>query len=94
MTRRHVPAALAIVGILLVMSAAVLGMAGVLERTINSIARRLPRHQAALFAQLDQLWHWLEGYGVEIPETTLREYPIPSGCCATSGPSRARSVTC
>ncbi|HEX2478273.1 MAG TPA: AI-2E family transporter, partial [Geminicoccaceae bacterium] len=77
MTRRHVPAALAIVGILLVMSAAVLGMAGVLERTINSIAGRLPRYQAALFAQLDQLWHWLEGYGVEIPETTLREYLDP-----------------
>ena len=77
MTRRHVPASLAIVGILLVMSAAVLGMAGVLERTINSIAGRLPRYQAALFAQLDQLWHWLEGYGVELPAATLREYLDP-----------------
>jgi AI-2 transport protein TqsA len=49
----------------------------VLERTINSIAGRLPRYQAALFAQLDQLWRWLEGYGVELPETTLREYLDP-----------------
>jgi AI-2 transport protein TqsA len=77
MTRRRVPASLAIVGILLVMTAAVLALAGVLERTINSIAGRLPRYQAALFAQLDQLWRWLEGYGVELPETTLREYLDP-----------------
>lgn len=77
MTRRRVPASLAIVGILLVMSAAVLGMAGVLERTINSIAGRLPRYQAALFAQLDHLWLWLDSYGIEVPETTLREYLDP-----------------
>jgi AI-2 transport protein TqsA len=77
MTRRRVPASLAIVGILLVMTAAVLALAGVLERTINSIAGRLPRYQAALFAQLDEVWRWLEGYGVELPETTLREYLDP-----------------
>ena len=74
MTRRHVPASLAIVGILLVMSAAVLGLAGVLERTINSISGRLPRYQAALFAQMDALWRQLEEYGVDLPEATLREY--------------------
>ena len=77
MTRRHVPAALAILGIVLVMLAAVLVMAGVLERTINSISGRLPQYQAALFAQIDQLWRWLEGYGVELPEATLREYFDP-----------------
>jgi AI-2 transport protein TqsA len=77
MTRRHVPASLAILGIVLVMLAAVLVMAGVLERTINSISGRLPQYQAALFAQLDELWRWLEGYGVELPEATLREYFDP-----------------
>jgi predicted PurR-regulated permease PerM len=77
MTRRHVPASLAIVGILLVMSAAVLGMAGVLERTINSIAGRLPRYQAALFGQLDEMRRWLEDFGVDLPEATLREYFDP-----------------
>lgn len=77
MTRRHVPAAVAILGIVLVMLAAVLVMAGVLERTINSVSGRLPQYQAALFAQMDELWRWLEGYGVELPEATLREYFDP-----------------
>ena len=77
MIRRHVPASLAILGIVLVILAAVLVMAGVLERTINSITGRLPQYQAALFAQIDALWRWLEGYGVELPEATLREYFDP-----------------
>jgi predicted PurR-regulated permease PerM len=77
MTRRRVPASLAILGILLVMLAAVLVMAGVLERTINSISGRLPQYQAALFAQMDTLWQWLEAYGVEVPDATLREYFDP-----------------
>ena len=77
MTRRHVPASLAILGIVLVMLAAVLVMAGVLERTINSVSGRLPQYQAALFAQMDELWRWLEEYGVELPEATLREYFDP-----------------
>jgi AI-2 transport protein TqsA len=77
MTRRHVPASLAILGIVLVMLAAVLVMAGVLERAINSISGRLPQYQAALFAQIDALWRSLEAYGVELPEATLREYFDP-----------------
>jgi AI-2 transport protein TqsA len=77
MTRRHVPASLAILGIVLVMLAAVLVMAGVLERTINSVSGRLPQYQAALFGQMDEVWRWLEGYGIELPETTLREYFDP-----------------
>jgi predicted PurR-regulated permease PerM len=77
MTRRHVPASLAILGIVLVMLAAVLVMAGVLERTITSVSGRLPQYQAALFAQVDELWRWLEEYGVELPEATLREYFDP-----------------
>jgi AI-2 transport protein TqsA len=77
MTRRHVPAALAILGIVLVMLAAVLVMAGVLERAINSISGRLPQYQAALFAQTDRLWQWLEAYGVDVPDATLREYFDP-----------------
>jgi predicted PurR-regulated permease PerM len=77
MTRRRVPAALAILGIVLVMLAAVLVMAGVLERAINSISGRLPQYQAALFAQMDTLWQWLEAYGIEVPDATLREYFDP-----------------
>ncbi len=77
MTRRRVPASLAILGIVLVMLAAVLVMAGVLERTINSVSGRLPQYQAALFGQMDEVWRWLEGYGIELPETTLREYLDP-----------------
>ena len=77
MTRRHVPASLAILGIVLVMLAAVLVMAGVLERAINSITGRLPQYQAALFAQTDRVWQWLEAYGVDVPEATLREYFDP-----------------
>jgi predicted PurR-regulated permease PerM len=77
MTRRRVPASLAILGIVLVMVAAILVMAGVLERAINSISSRLPQYQAALFAQADAVWRWLEGYGVEVPEATLREYFDP-----------------
>jgi predicted PurR-regulated permease PerM len=77
MTRRRVPASLAILGIVLVMLAAVLVMAGVLERALNSISGRLPQYQAALFAQMDKLWQWLEAYGVEVPDATLREYFDP-----------------
>ena len=77
MTRRRVPASLAILGIVLVMLAAVLVMAGVLERAINSISGRLLQYQAALFAQMDKLWQWLEAYGVEVPDATLREYFDP-----------------
>src|ERR671911_948980 len=77
MTRRRVPASLAILGIVLVMLAAVLVMAGVLERAINSITGRLPQYQAALFAQTDRVWQWLEAYGVELPDATLREYFDP-----------------
>ena len=77
MTRRRVPAALAILGIVLVMLAAILVMAGVLERAINSISGRLPQYQAALLAQVDALWRWLEAYGVDVPDATLREYFDP-----------------
>jgi AI-2 transport protein TqsA len=77
MTRRRVPASIAIFGIVLMMLAAVLLMVGVLERAINSISGRLPHYQAALFAQVDQLWRWLEAYGLEVPDVTLREYFDP-----------------
>jgi len=77
MTRRRVPVSLAILGIVLVMLAAVLVMAGVLERATNSISGRLPQYQAALFAQVDVLWRWLEAYGIEVPDATLREYLDP-----------------
>jgi AI-2 transport protein TqsA len=77
MMRRRVPASLAILGIVLVMLAAVLVMAGVMERAINSISGRLPQYQAALFAQLDGLWRWLEAYGIDVPDATLREYFDP-----------------
>jgi AI-2 transport protein TqsA len=77
MTRRRVPASLAILGIVLVMLAAVLVMAGVMERAINSISGRLPQYQAALFAQLDALWRRLEAYGIDVPDLTLREYFDP-----------------
>jgi AI-2 transport protein TqsA len=77
MTRRRVPASIAIVGILLMMLGAVLLMVGVLERAINSISGRLPQYQAALFTQVDKLWHWLEHYGLEVPDATLREYFDP-----------------
>jgi AI-2 transport protein TqsA len=77
MTRRRVPASLAILGIVLVMLAAVLVMAGVMERAINGISGSLPQYQAALFAQLDALWRWLEGYGIDVPDATLREYFDP-----------------
>jgi predicted PurR-regulated permease PerM len=77
MTRRRVPASIAIVGIVLMMLGAVLLMVGVLERAINSITGRLPQYQAALFAQTDRVWQWLEAYGVDVPEATLREYFDP-----------------
>jgi AI-2 transport protein TqsA len=77
MTRRRVPASIAILGILLMMLGAVLLMAGVLERAINSISGRLPEYQAALFAQVDKLWQWLEHYGLDVPDATLREYFDP-----------------
>ena len=47
MTRRRVPASIAIFGIVLMMLGAVLLMVGVLERAINSISGRLPHYQAA-----------------------------------------------
>jgi predicted PurR-regulated permease PerM len=37
----------------------------------------LPQYQAALFAQTDRVWQWLEAYGVDVPEATLREYFDP-----------------
>jgi AI-2 transport protein TqsA len=77
MTRRRVPASIAILGIVLMMLGAVLLMVGVLERAINSVSGRLPHYQAALFAQVDQLWQWLEAYGLEVPDVTLREYFDP-----------------
>ena len=77
MTRRRVPASIAILGIVLMMLGAVLLMVGVLERAINSISGRLPHYQAALFAQVEQLWRWLEAYGLEVPDVTLREYFDP-----------------
>jgi AI-2 transport protein TqsA len=77
MTRRRVPASIAILGIVLMMLGAVLLMVGVLERAINSVSGRLPHYQAALFAQVDQLWRWLEAYGIEVPDVTLREYFDP-----------------
>ena len=77
MTRRRVPGSLAILGIVLVMLAAALAMAGVLERAITGISGRLPQYQAALFAQMDLLWQRLEAYGVEVPDATLREYFDP-----------------
>jgi AI-2 transport protein TqsA len=77
MTRRRVPAFLAILGIVLVMLAAALVVAGVLERAINGISGGLPQYQAALLAQMDKLWQWLEAYGIEVPDATLREYFDP-----------------
>jgi AI-2 transport protein TqsA len=77
MTRRRVPASVAILGIVLMMLGAVLLMVGVLDRAINSISGRLPHYQAALFAQVDHLWRWLEAYGLEVPDVTLREYFNP-----------------
>jgi AI-2 transport protein TqsA len=94
MTRRRVPASLAILAIVLVMLAAILVMAGVLERAINSISGRLPQYQAALLAQVDELWRWLEGYGVELPDTTLREYFDPQWLLSYLGAIAARSATC
>jgi AI-2 transport protein TqsA len=77
MTRRRMPASLAILGIVLVMLAAVLVMAGVMERAINSISGSLPQYQAALSAQLEELWRWFEAYGIDVPDATLREYVDP-----------------
>jgi AI-2 transport protein TqsA len=74
MRRRHVPTTLAVVAILLLMVGAVLILVGVVERAIAGLSGRLPAYQAAFVASTDQLWGWLEGLGLELPETTLREY--------------------
>jgi len=74
MRRRHVPTTLAMVAILLLMVGGVLILVGVVERAIAALSGRLPAYQAAFVASTDQLWGWLEGLGLELPEATLREY--------------------
>jgi predicted PurR-regulated permease PerM len=77
MRRRHVPTALAVIAILLLMVGAVLIIVGVVERAINGLSGRLPAYQAAFVASTAQLGDWLEGFGLELPGTTLREYLNP-----------------
>jgi AI-2 transport protein TqsA len=74
MRRRHVPTSLAVTAVLLLMVSGVLVLAGVVERAIAALSGRLPAYQAAFIASSDQLWAWLEGMGLEVPEATLREY--------------------
>jgi AI-2 transport protein TqsA len=74
MRRRRVPTALAVVAILLLMLGAVLVVVGVVERAIAGLSGNLPAYQAALSASTDDLLLWLESLGMELPETTLREY--------------------
>ena len=74
MRRRHVPTSLAVTAILLLMMGGVLILVGVVERAITALSGNLPAYQAAFLASTDQLWGWLEGMGLELPEATLREY--------------------
>ena len=74
MRRRHVPTTLAVIAILLLMVGGALILVGVVERAIAGLSGRLPAYQAAFVASTDQLWGWLEGLGLELPEATLREY--------------------
>ena len=93
MRRRRVPTALAMARVLLLMLGAVLVLVGVVERAIAGLSGNLPAYQAAFLASTDQLWVWLEGHGIELPEATLRDTSIRRSCCATSAPWRARSAT-
>ena len=77
MRRRHVPTALAVIAVLLLMVGAVLIIVGVVERAITGLSGRLPAYQATFLTSTDHLWDWLEGFGVEVPENTLREYFNP-----------------
>jgi predicted PurR-regulated permease PerM len=74
MRRRHVPTALAVVAILLLMLGAGLIVVGVVERAIAGLSGNLPAYQAALLASTDDLLLWLKSFGIEVPENTLREY--------------------
>jgi AI-2 transport protein TqsA len=77
MRRRRVPTALAILAVLLLMLGAILIVVGVVERAINGLSNNLPTYQAAFLNSFDDLLHWLEGYGIEVPVATLRSYFNP-----------------
>jgi AI-2 transport protein TqsA len=64
MRRRHVPAWLAILALMLVMLGSVVLLIGVLERAVTAFAGNLPSYQAAFLAQTDQLWIWLDTNGL------------------------------
>jgi AI-2 transport protein TqsA len=64
MRRRHVPAWLAILALMLVMLGSVVLLIGVLERAVTAFAGNLPSYQAAFLAQTDKLWAWLETNGL------------------------------
>lgn len=73
MTRRRVPAPIAILVIVLVMLGAVLAVVGVVERGIAGILGKWPQYQTALLAQTDRLWAWLVAHDIVLPDATLRE---------------------
>ena len=77
MRRRRVPTGLAVVAILLLMLGAVLVVVGVVERAIAGLTGNLPTYQAAFLASTDDLLLWVESFGIEVPQNTLREYLNP-----------------
>jgi predicted PurR-regulated permease PerM len=77
MRRRHVPTTLAVIAVLLLMVGAVLIIVSVVERAIAGLSGNLPAYQAAFLSSTADLWTWLESFGIELPETTLREYLNP-----------------
>jgi AI-2 transport protein TqsA len=80
MRRRRVPAAFAILAIMLVMLGSVLLLIGVVERAVTGFAGNMPSYQAAFLAQTDKLWMWLqangiwlEAQGIEVPGDLFRD---------------------
>jgi predicted PurR-regulated permease PerM len=73
MRRRRVPTPFALLAIMLVMSAGVLLLVGVIERAVTGFAGNLPSYQAAFQEQSGRIWAWLAANGIEVSSDLLRD---------------------
>ena len=75
--RRGVPAAVAL--LLMILMLAVLGFvgAGIVRASLNSFSRNVPKYQARLEEQTEDLGQWLAARGIEPPDATATDVLNP-----------------
>lgn len=75
--RQRLPRWLAVMLVVLILWALVLGMATLLGTSINSFTRAMPDYQASLELEFARLLEWLRGMGLKVPTESIQEQIDP-----------------